>query len=354
MTLKGIDISNWQHTADGGYTAPFLDNIGKVDFVIVKATQGTGYTNPYWASDWAYCKKKGKLLGVYHYAAGGSARSEAEFFYKRVKGVLGETIPCLDWEGNQNSAWGSTSWAWSFAQRFHELSGVWPMIYVQASALRQVAACSGKCALWLAGYPDMRANWSVPAFPYSTAPWGTYTVWQFSSGGNIDRNTARIDRAGWLRIAAGDNTGDKVQPASEVKNDMGLIYRAHVQKYGWLPYVRDGQIAGTVGKSLRLEAVEVELPEGFTGDAWANVQGLGWLHYEGLEHGKKVVIGTIGQQKRLESLIFNIEGPKGATAHYQLHLERNGWLPAVPNHTAAGSQGLSLGAQAVRLWLEKA
>lgn len=353
MTLKGIDISNWQHTGNGGYTAPFLNNIGKADFVITKATQGTNYVNPYWASDYAYCKKQGKLMGVYHYAGGGSARNEADYFYSKVKSVIGEAIPCLDWEANQNAAWGNTAWAWSFAQRFHDLSGVWPMIYVQASAIRQVAACANYCALWVAGYPDLRDNWNVPAFPYSIAPWKFYTVWQFSSGGAIDRNTAKLDAAGWRKIAAGDNTPDKQQDPGKPVNDYGLTYRAHVERFGWLPWVHDGQTAGTTGKGLRLEAIEVGLPDGFSGEAWANIQGVGYRHYT-IEKGKNCVIGTTGEKRRLEALILDIEGPEGFTAKYRVHIEKHGWLPTVPNHCAAGTQGLSLAAQAVKIWLEKA
>lgn len=52
----------------------------------------------------------------------------------------------------------------------------------------------------------MRASWTPPSFPYSTGAWGTYTVWQYSSGGSLDRNTAQVDRAGWLRLAGKSDT----------------------------------------------------------------------------------------------------------------------------------------------------
>jgi uncharacterized protein YjdB len=34
-------------------------------------------------------------------------------------------------------------------------------------------------------------------------------------------------------------------------------YRAHVQGIGWTKWVRDGALAGTTGRGLRTEAVEV-------------------------------------------------------------------------------------------------
>ena len=351
MTIKGIDISNWQHTSTGAYTQPFLNTVGAADFVIIKTSQGTSYINPYWKKDYDYCKQSGKLLGLYHYAGGGDARAEADYFYKQIREKIGEAIPVVDWESNQNAAWGNTSWVWTFCQRFHDLSKVWPMIYVQASAIKQVAACADYCALWVAGYPDSRQSWTPPEFPYSVSPWKTYTVWQYTSAGNIDRNTSPLDAAGWRRIAKGE-TASTVQEPGEAVNDYGLVYRAHVQSYGWLPWVHDGQCAGTTGKGLRMEALELALPDGLIGEAWANVQKDGWIHYD-LEKGKSCIIGTTGQQKRLEAIILDLEGPAGFECRYRLHIANHGWLPAVPNHCAAGTQGLSLAAQAVMIWLER-
>ena len=37
-----------------------------------------------------------------------------------------------------------------------------------------------------------------------------------------------------------------------------LILEAHVQSEGWLPKVPDGEITGTTGKSLRLEAFRLD------------------------------------------------------------------------------------------------
>ena len=41
-----------------------------------------------------------------------------------------------------------------------------------------------------------------------------------------------------------------------------MEYRAHVQGVGWQPWRRDGQTAGTTGKGLRVEAVQVRLVQG--------------------------------------------------------------------------------------------
>ena len=48
-----------------------------------------------------------------------------------------------------------------------------------------------------------------------------------------------------------------------VKKDLGLgpEYSAHVQSYGWMDWVKNGEIAGTTGQSKRVEAIEIELVE---------------------------------------------------------------------------------------------
>ena len=39
----------------------------------------------------------------------------------------------------------------------------------------------------------------------------------------------------------------------------GIKYPPHVQTYGWLDWVKDGELAGTTGESKRLEAIEIKL-----------------------------------------------------------------------------------------------
>ena len=193
MTLKVIDIASYQSVeiaADGAHNA-----------VIVKATEGTGYINPKCDAQYQTAKSAGKLLGVYHYASGGDPVAEADYFLSNIKGYIGEAILALDWESGSNASWGNTQWCRKFVDRVHEKTGIWCMIYVQASAVNQVANLVNDCPLWIAGYPTNAPGWEVPNFMYSTAPWATYTIWQFTSGGGLDKNIANLDAAGWKRIA---------------------------------------------------------------------------------------------------------------------------------------------------------
>ena len=38
-----------------------------------------------------------------------------------------------------------------------------------------------------------------------------------------------------------------------------VTYRAYVQNIGWMNWVKNGEVAGTTGRSLRIEAYEVKL-----------------------------------------------------------------------------------------------
>lgn len=199
-TMLGIDVSSHDKQPFKAETeAAYKD----AKFVIVKATQGTSYTND--CFDYAYnrAKNDGKCLGTYHYAAGGDAVAEAQYYYNKVKHTIGEAIPVVDWEQYSNNSWGSTDWVYKFVTKFHELAGIYPFIYTGSYNLNQVANCKDICPLWVAGYPKNENNWNVPNFPYSISPWKSYTIWQFTSGGDVvDRNTTPWNATQWKEYAA--------------------------------------------------------------------------------------------------------------------------------------------------------
>lgn len=214
MALYGIDISSWQ-TVD----AALLGD----DFTIVKATQGTNYVSKSCEAQYQRAKAAGKLLGVYHYAAGGDPTAEANFFVNNIQGYIGEAVLVLDWESGQNARFGEhASWCKVFLDRVKELTGVRPMIYMSASVVNSQnwSSISGEYGLWIAGYPN-RFNVTNPAkpavgdMPYGIGSWKFWAIWQYtSSAGTLDRNIAQMDRAAWLAYA-GKNGSSAPAPAVE-------------------------------------------------------------------------------------------------------------------------------------------
>ena len=198
--MKGIDVSRWNgwpfnRQTEAGYKVS--------DFVIVKATQGTSYSRTdYFRKAIDRVLKDGKLGGAYHYAAGKDAIAEADFFVSVVKPYIGRIVLALDWEAGGNRAWGSTSWARRFVMRVRQKTGVTPMVYTGNDGVRQCGTCHDVSLLWFAGYPTGAANWSVPTWPsrYKTAPWKSWSIWQFTSGGKLDRNITGLTPADWKRL----------------------------------------------------------------------------------------------------------------------------------------------------------
>lgn len=258
--IKGIDVSSHDDFNGSEFKANTESCYRDSDFVIVKATQGVSYVHRQCDAIVNRCKADGKLWGFYHYAGGNDPVAEAEFFHGQCRGYFGHGIPCLDWESVQNKAWGDSGWCRRFVDKIHELTGVWCLIYVQASARAQAANCADDCGLWVAGYPDCRNSWDMPSFGYGTAPWKTWTVWQYSSSnGATDRNYAQLDRAAWERIASGSGGHAAPEPTPEPSRP---VNGGIAQVQAWAGSAQDG-IWGPNTKRALLKVLQSELNRQF-------------------------------------------------------------------------------------------
>ena len=121
-----------------------------------------------------------------------------------------------------------------------------------------------------------------------------------------------------------------------------LHYRVHIQGVGWDKVHKSGEIAGTVGKSLRVEAIKIDWPKHDV-YAKAHIQGLGWKDY-GLINAN-TIIGTVGESKRLECLCL-----KG-DFRYRLHLQHYGWTAWTKADGVAtlGTVGQALRVEAIQI-----
>lgn len=212
MSLYGIDISNWQAGI----------NLAAVpaDFVIAKATQGTGYVSPDCARQVEQARQVGKRFGVYHYVSGGNAVAEANYFVDNCANWVGKGLFCIDWESNENSAWGNEGYLEQVVAQVKARTGIPPIIYVQASRYAQVAAVANRqnCGLWIAQYANMNPT------GYQSTPWneGAYAcvIRQYSStgrlpgyGGNLDLNKFYGDGATYDKYVTGGGNTSNVPPS---------------------------------------------------------------------------------------------------------------------------------------------
>jgi GH25 family lysozyme M1 (1,4-beta-N-acetylmuramidase) len=188
-SVPGIDVSGHQ----GNVNWATYWNQGK-RFVWVKATEGTGYKNPYFAQQYNGSYNQGFIRGAYHFALPNrsSGAVQADFFSNNGGGwsADGKTLPgAMDMEYNPYGATcyglskaAMTQWILDFSNRYKARWNKYPAIYTSTSWWSQCVSgdFSRTNPLWVARYSS-----TVGSLPCC---WGFYTVWQYSSS-PIDQNT---------------------------------------------------------------------------------------------------------------------------------------------------------------------
>ena len=122
--------------------------------------------------------------------------------------------------------------------------------------------------------------------------------------------------------------------------------RAHVQNVGWMGWVGDSQIAGTTGRSLRLEAIQLR---GGVGRVSAHVQDIGWM--PAVPNG--TTAGTTGRSLRMEAIRVTSDVP-GWQIECRAHVQDLGWTAWVRDGQTCGTTGRSKRLEAVQLRLTHA
>ena len=191
MSLKGIDISKWQSSL----------NLSKIDFdfVIIKATEGKSYVDPYCDKFFQKALSMNKKLGVYHFANNPSntAEQEANWFINNTKGYIGKAIPVLDWESKDTS---NVAWALEWLERVEKAYGCKPMIYMSQSVVNRhdwSKVVAGNYGLWVAKYRDYVADYNYDMSNAGSKPevkyWKFYAIWQWTSSGRLNGYNGNLD-----------------------------------------------------------------------------------------------------------------------------------------------------------------
>lgn len=311
MSMNGIDIASYQAGIDLA--------VVPCDFVIVKATEGTSYVNPYCNAQAGQTLSLGKKLGLYHFASGGDATAEADYFVDNIKGYLNKALLVLDWEADAISR--GPAWARTWLDRVKQRTGAKPLIYMSNSVVNQFdwsGVAAAGYGLWnagyYAGYQTMGYNSDAPIYG-ALGAWGNCAIYQYTSsgrlngwGGNLDLDVFYGDDAAWDAYTKGKSVsvpqtpvkqqtvtttntgtlveftyavraGGKTYPAVTNLNDFAgahgvpitdiaikvnkgsVKYRVHIKGAGWLPYVTgynwNDHINGYAGNGKVIDAVEV-------------------------------------------------------------------------------------------------
>ena len=142
------------------------------------------------------------------------------------------------------------------------------------------------------------------------------------------------------------------KPGERAYSENRINYRVHQQSVGWLPHVEDGQVAGVTGFSKRIEAIKIDCKiPGVRIKAKGHIQGIGWKDYG--EITSDTVIGTTGQEKRLEAISLEAEGlPDGMNIYVRYHIETEGWSDWIKGGTIAGTVGLGKRLEAIQIKIQ--
>jgi GH25 family lysozyme M1 (1,4-beta-N-acetylmuramidase) len=182
--LQGIDISHWQGTIN--WTS--VKNSGK-RFAFCKATEGTDYTDPTFATNYPAIRNAGMLRGAYHMGHPAvDAVAQADSFYDTVQPVSGDLPMVLDLEKTDSLAPADVrAWVVSFVNRLTTRLGRAPIIYTGFYFWRDSAGNGSNlsCPLWLAAYNN---NPLVPA------AWSSWSFWQYTSTGSVSGVSGNVDR----------------------------------------------------------------------------------------------------------------------------------------------------------------
>ncbi|MFD9129820.1 lysozyme [Kitasatospora sp. NPDC059571] len=194
----GNDVSGWQGNVNWA-TA----KANGARFAYVKATEGTTYTNPYFAQQYNGSYNAGLIRGAYHFALpdASSGAAQANWFVTHGGGwsADGRTLPpALDIEYNPYGATcyglsqsAMASWIRSFSNTVHTATGRYPVIYTTTDWW---TTCTGNNSsfgatnpLWIARYAS-----AVGTLP---AGWSYQTIWQYADSGVLPGDQNRFNGA---------------------------------------------------------------------------------------------------------------------------------------------------------------
>ena len=152
----------------------------------------------------------------------------------------------------------------------------------------------------------------------------------------------------------------KINLYGEISNYYDIYYRVHAQNFGWLGWAKNGQEAGTAGYGYRLESIQIKLVKkgasapGSTANIYkakstvsytTHVQDIGWQNY----FSNGAVAGTTGRSLRLEGIKIQVNSPYSGGITYSTHVQNIGWQNYVSNNAMSGTSGKSLRLEAIKI-----
>lgn len=210
--LRGIDVSVYQKPVDWKAV-----RAAGASFAAAKCSEGVGYVDPTWSTNWAGMADASLARLGYHYARpdlNNAAIAEADWFLHCLGTPHPSDIAALDIEVEAPSV-DVAAWCQTWLQHVEQVLGFRPLIYTDLEYAQRHFAQTPSLAhwpLWLALYSD--------ALPRSVPPWPEVTLWQRTAAahwpgvaGAVDEDIVARDLAG-LTALGKPAAAAPVQPAA--------------------------------------------------------------------------------------------------------------------------------------------
>ncbi|MBU5488229.1 C40 family peptidase [Clostridium sp. MSJ-8] len=133
-----------------------------------------------------------------------------------------------------------------------------------------------------------------------------------------------------------------------------ITYETHVEGIGWQNTFNEGDIAGTTGKKLGIQAIKINSIEGLNINYQAHVEDMGWQ--SSVKNGE--VAGTVGKKKSMEAIKIWLSDENGNecsdySIYYRVHISGKGWQVWTKDGQVAGTTGNRIKIEAIQICIEK-
>ena len=154
-----------------------------------------------------------------------------------------------------------------------------------------------------------------------------------------------------IKIVVYTKNNEKIKEITskiKIDRDLHVQYKTHVQNIGWQGNTLDGKTAGTEGRALRIEAINMNLinaPKNAGIIYRTHVQNIGWQSWK--SNGQ--MAGTSGQSLRVEAIEIKLQNMDKYTIEYQVHIQNYGWSGWYIDGETAGTVGQGRRIEAIRI-----
>jgi lysozyme len=184
--IHGIDVSKYQNIIDWEAVKAMKVGNVQIGFAFIKATEGLGNEDAFFARNWRKAKSAGVIRGAYHYfLATKSGRQQAENFINSVTIESGDLPPVLDIEQAYGVAPDKLrERAKEWMETVKNYYSVTPIIYTNVEFYRKYLKDDfDKYPLWVAHYlqkerPRIYRDWNF---------------WQHNETGRVNGIVTHVD-----------------------------------------------------------------------------------------------------------------------------------------------------------------